>query len=522
MHDHTLPITKPRQFLGSAERWSPWLAILAVIAASGVASTGNLIYVMALLATLAGLVIAVYPTLLLWITIVAALVVAGLTRLYIPQLQEVRWFVVPVALALLGHALLSGFTMTPGPTRERLPATLGWALAFILVVVFSTLLNRPGLEQAVIGFKGYFQVWGVLFALAILRWPVELVDRLPKVLLWIGLLQLPFALHQYLSMVPSRLGLGPGIVPLDVVSGTFGADSEGGGMNALLATYLFVVLAGLTALWREQVLSGRRLLLLGLPLLVPVLLNEAKVSVVYLLVVFLVLYRRDMVVRPARFLGVMLGAALVLGMLMTVYTLNAPSDKVQGWADLVEYTYQYTVVRDENQAGQLGRWSALTFWASQHGPKDVLGTLLGHGVGASRAAQADKLGPLAATLDPTMGIGNTAVAALLWESGVMGLLCVFGMLWAAFLSAGRLARRYATERWRAGLFQGLQAAVAVLFVSLWHKNLFVFQLSYQTLLVLLLGYLAYWERAPSPGQSAPTLQHPLARGAYSRTWFRWG
>jgi hypothetical protein len=96
-----------------------------------------------------------------------------------------------------------------------------------------------------------------------------------------------------------------------------------------------------------------------------------------------------------------------------------------------------------------------------------------------------------------MQIGNTAVPAILWESGVVGLLCVFGMIWAGFRTAGRLARRHAHNPWRAGIFEGIQAAMAVIFVTLWHKRVFVFDVAYQTMIVLVFGYLAYWDRASS-------------------------
>jgi hypothetical protein len=81
----------------------------------------------------------------------------------------------------------------------------------------------------------------------------------------------------------------------------------------------------------------------------------------------------------------------------------------------------------------------------------------------------------------------------LWEGGVIGLLLASGMFFAAFRAAGRLARHPVFDAWQVGLFQGLRAAVLLFFISLWHKNFFVFDVAYQTVVVAMLGYIAYWE-----------------------------
>ena len=57
--------------------------------------------------------------------------------------------------------------------------------------------------------------------------------------------------------------------------------------------------------------------------------------------------------------------------------------------------------------------------------------------------------------------------------------------------AGRLARRHAASAYKSGLFQGLQASVAIFALSLIHKSFFTFQLGYQVMLFLIFGYLIY-------------------------------
>ena len=65
-------------------------------------------------------------------------------------------------------------------------------------------------------------------------------------------------------------------------------------------------------------------------------------------------------------------------------------------------------------------------------------------------------------------------------------------LLAAFLAAGRLATHYRRRRddFHTAVFEGLQAAIAVLALSLAHKNFFVVHLPYQAIVYLLIGFIA--------------------------------
>ena len=91
------------------------------------------------------------------------------------------------------------------------------------------------------------------------------------------MLQLPFVAHEYLVLVPKRVGLGGGIVPVDIVAGTFGAILEAGGANAVLAAYQVIVVACLLALWKNGALSGFKAAVLSLMLLSPMVVNQAKI-----------------------------------------------------------------------------------------------------------------------------------------------------------------------------------------------------------------------------------------------------
>jgi hypothetical protein len=300
--------------------------------------------------------------------------------------------------------------------------------------------------------------------------------------------------------------MGDGIVPIDIVAGTFGANLEGGGANAVLNAFLMIVLAGVLAARQLDQISTRKTILLALPLLFPVMVNMAKVSVLYFVAMFLVLYGKDLMERPLRFLAAALSGALVLAAMLTAYTLNAPSTaRVESWQDLVRFTYEYNFANEE-VSGELSRFGAVKFWWERHGVDNLEETLLGHGVGYTRVADTDAdfrqtvraiVGGIPVDIDLNKKIGYSAVAALLWETGVAGLLCIFGLLAAAFRAAGRLEIAYADFPERVATFRAIRAGCAIIFITLWHKNVFVFDVAYQTLVMLLIGLVAYWERRAS-------------------------
>ena len=49
-----------------------------------------------------------------------------------------------------------------------------------------------------------------------------------------------------------------GLVPVDIIAGTFGGELFGGGNNAEMATFLIIVLAFLLSRWRSGLLPTKK------------------------------------------------------------------------------------------------------------------------------------------------------------------------------------------------------------------------------------------------------------------------
>lgn len=485
------------------------LTALLAVGLGFIASTGNVVAVVAAVGLVVGLLIVSSPLYVLWSVLIGGLIVSGLAMLYAPQLQLVRWAVAGASALLIAMAMLDRIA-APGQRAGDTVSPVAWLIAALFVVVtVSGLANGQGAMQLVVGLKSYFQVAGLFFALILIPWPRKMIDALPKAMLYTAFLQLPFALHQLVVLVPMRTGYGDGVVPYDVIAGTFGASKFGGGANAVLSAFLLMVVAVLLALWNNRALSLNKLLLLAGPLLAPIFFNESKVSVLYLLIIVLIIFKNEIVLRPGR--ALMSGglAALLLAGLMVAYSAFY-ADESSGAGDLISGTIDQNFSAETGHGGfYLNRWTAVTFWFKEHSVTNPVPMLLGHGPRSSREGGSglDAGVTLASRRYPGMGIGLTGASALLWETGLLGTALVAGMFWTAYRTAGRLRERYQPYPYEAGLFSGLQAGVAILMLSMFHKSFFVFDIGYQTILMLLFGFLAWHlDHAPpeQPARAAPS------------------
>ena len=139
----------------------------------------------------------------------------------------------------------------------------------------------------------------------------------------------------------------------------------------------------------------------------------------------------------------------------------------------------------------------MTFWFTEQRHYPFIKTLVGHGLSSAREGEGrllDTSGNLANARYALLGIGLTTASSLLWDVGIVGTLAAFGILGAAFVQAGRLARRRGSGAYQCGLFEGIQATIALVALSFFHKNYFTFHLGYQVFVLTLLGFVVWASR----------------------------
>jgi hypothetical protein len=336
------------------------------------------------------------------------------------------------------------------------------------------------------GFKRYFQVWGLMFALCWLTTAPEKIKSWRMLMLVLACAQLPFALFELFYVVPKRelmvMSL-PGIVPIDAVAGTFGTALDSGGANSAMALFLVTMLAFVLARFREKVIGVGKMLLLGALIMAPLFLGETKAVVLWLPLMFMVLYRKELLTRPhyavlAMLAGLAMTMALVYAYMQVTGTYT--------FQDMIDQTLDYNVERGYG-GRYLNRTTVISFWAGQQGLHDPVGFLLGNGMGSAHG------GGHVDMKYQFYGIGLTAASTLLWEMGVLGTLLLLAMFTMAWKCASQLYRQSQDSRVRADAM-GLQVAIALMGIFLFFRpdqlDIHTFQITF----FALLGYLAWLYR----------------------------
>jgi hypothetical protein len=465
-------------------------SLLIAILFGLVSTTANLILISFAVALFIGGFLLSRPIWIVWIVLSSGLLVLGIIPIYDDSLDsKAGWAISLLCFILMALAFFKSAT-TPD-AREGTPAFIWLLLGFFAYTVLNSIVQCYSAEEFIGGFKRYFQLWGLLFGLC---W-IAFDDR--PILLWrkffviVALVQLPFAIYELITLVPLREGLVeslPGMVPIDVVAGTFGANIYGGGNSGEMSTFLVIVLAFLLSQKMQKTLSLGRLALLIPWVLAPLFLGETKVVVVMLPLAFMVLYRRELVARPHYAL-----IALAFGSLLAVCMGYAYMSVLHMSMDeLIADTLRYNVYEAGYGSKLLNRTTVLTFWANQQGAHDPVSFVFGNGLGSSHQNQ-EGLGGHIESRYPYYGVGLTGASVLLWETGVFGcglLIAVFSCAWSA---AGRLYRESISPIVRADA-NAIQAALTLFAFHLFYNSSLLEAVSFQIVFAAVLGYLAWLYR----------------------------
>lgn len=459
-------------------------AVLAVLFGL-IAVTASPILVSMAAALLVGAFLLAKPTWNIWAVLVLGLLVAGVIPIWADFLaSKAIWGVSILGFMLMGSAL---FTLISRPDAARnTPAFVWMALILMLYAVFVTLTNFHSIGESIAGFKRYFQVFGLLFALCWLAISDQDIFRWRRFFVFVALVQLPFALYELIILVPQREGFRIlNLVPIDVVAGTFGASLYQGGANAEMATFLIIVLAFILARKQVKAFSNSRLLLLVPLVLAPLFLGETKVVVILLPMMFLVLYRHELLTRPHyAVIGLLMGLLLTTGTIMAYLSITKTSLDEQ-----IQHTLEYNVYERGYGSLHLNRTTVLTFWAKQQGAHDPVSLVLGNGLGSSHRGTGGHVDKRY----PRYGIGLTAASTLLWDLGILGLAMYLSILALAWRTAGRL-RREASEALVRADASAIQATLPLLGFYLFYRLTLLETLSFQIVFAALLGYLAWLHR----------------------------
>lgn len=436
------------------------------------------------------------PRLTVWITLIGALCVSGLVELYLPGMQAIRWMFSLLSLALMLIALVRFFGQPkiPGSTDPGLFRLGTLALIFVLCVAASAISVGMGAMDTLVGFKNYFQMWGLLFALALFDYTPKQAYRFIGALAILSLLQMPFVLHQYLVLVPlrsSQVAAEHFVVAIDVVAGTFGGSMDGGGRSndlAILATFAIVFFF---ARWKMGRSSLKATLALSALAFMPMLFSEVKLAMALIPVGMFLLFPDALIRRPfAALAGVGVLAVLLLS-LIVVYA-NLPGASGQRSLSVNDYVRDAMAsnIGDRGYGSSvLNRSTVYRFWWREHMLRDDWkGAIFGHGPMASSLPSGALKETLASKRYPRYSIGLTGWSTLLWDTGVLGTLSFLALVSYAYLLLRRMERRI-TDPQALPYVVTARIAMPLILIGLLHSNYIAFDIGFQTMLMLCLGFV---------------------------------
>jgi len=326
---------------------------------------------------LASLVVAVAvlskPRLAMWVATLGALCVAGLVELYLPGMQVIRWVfsLLSLTLVLIAAIRYLGNERLPGKTDPGVVRLAVLCLGFVFCTVASAIAVGMSASEAVVAFKNYFQMWGVLCALALFGYTQRQASRFIGVLAGLSLIQMPFVLHQYFVLVPKRSSQAAAehfVVAVDVVAGTFGGSMAGGGRSSDLAILAALAIVFFFARWKYGKATLGTTLLCSLVAFMPMLFSEAKLSLVLIPLGLFLLFPRAIFERP---FAALLGFGALLGVLAVVVVVyaNLPGADAQRSTSVQSYVDEalaYNIGNKDYGSGRLNRSTVYSFWWHEH------------------------------------------------------------------------------------------------------------------------------------------------------------
>ena len=373
---------------------------------------------------------------------------------------------------------------------------MNWAIfLFFSILIGSTLIARPNSHVLLLSTRDYFLLWSVFFLLSSAKVTPSFFQNILRLMVFAAVLQLPFALYQHFVVARGRHDT----TSWDAVVGSFSGYQDGGGDSGGMAIFLLTVFAVALCLWRRKITNGLRVCLIGAIALGTVLLAEVKIFYVLTPIVFVMVYRTELLHSAS---VALIGTSLISILFAIVFltydseydTQQYQSQKALG--DKIEDIFSYSTNANAYMSrSEVGRVTALAIWWQGNEISDPA-VYIGHGMAATLSRQRiDERGGKIGERYGKLTIANSTFAVLLWEAGIFGALAFCFILILALFQAIAISRKEIVPTINKAILDATPAVLAMYLVTLfYHKNAIGASSSGQLILLFFLGHVAYWAR----------------------------
>ncbi|MEZ0232242.1 MAG: hypothetical protein ACAH12_05340 [Methylophilaceae bacterium] len=428
-----------------------------------------------------GVFLLMVPKWNIWLVFALGLGTGALIAMAGPAFSKLSWAIAMLALLLWIPAILNLLK------KQEIPFFIWLVLIFVIYSVLISLFQFYSIGEFSAGFKRYFQTFGLLIAMVTLAITRDDFDRWKRLIFFIAMFQLPFALYELLVLVPLRGGLEAGGEATDIVAGTIDANLVGGSANSTMVVFLIIVYSFVFIRWLAGYMTKTQLVIFWIFMMIPLLLGESKIVVILIPLAGLTMMRREIVKAPVRYLPVLIGFALMTMLTGYVYVFYIMDSTV---SDVMRDTLSYNVESVGYGTLLLNRTTVISFWWSMQGLHDPLGFFFGHGLGSSYFSSGNNVTGHIAAHYPMYGINLTTLSTLLWDTGVIGT----GLFVSIFISAWRSANwlwRTTKDNLQKADSLAIQAALAIFILFIIYNDSMVNLFSFELIMTFILGYLGF-------------------------------
>ncbi|MDP2867931.1 MAG: hypothetical protein Q8O08_03830 [Methyloversatilis sp.] len=490
--------------LGRRDR--PWVGtiffgitvlLLAVIAGL-ISVSGSPMFIGAYAGLFVGGVLLFSPRLLFAVTVAVGMMGAGLAEFYL-GIGQANWIASGLGLALGVAAMLYAFNSKPlDPGVKRLRSTGPLTLAFLVMLVVSSIVNQISWVQFAVGLRNYLPFLGILVALRYVL-PERTLARIPYALVGIGLLQLPFCIHQAVFVAPMRAQSASARGgAAEAIVGTFGGDPLGGGYTGEMA--VFVLLASCIALALTPQVRAFRYGFIFMPIAALACVAMAETKIVFVLTPFVLalVFLEEIRSSPRRFFMFLGGAGAALGVLTAVYAWRFWSSGL----DEVIHAFTYSFDPDFMVTSvHRGRVAALIHWWHENVTDfDFIHILFGYGVAATLESSR-VLGAGSAVKIFGYGLDAHAASKLLWDLGLFGFGLFLWIIVRTGLNAHRLLRIETMTAPHRAMLKVSRGAMFAFAAMLPYQVSVLGGAPMQVLFWIFVGYVEYWRCFAVPARS---------------------